>query len=302
MPMNPSAIGAPEFLDTRRKEGVPPQKREPSPLVGTAVNGVSGSISGRRRESDSVPPLFCTLVRKDDGTRFVTVAEGAVSEVIPMSTGTGYDSIQEHAITNIWTAGLLTEHGPVASGGVVGIAFDVDENGFVDGNCTIEVRAAADAKSTHYTPPVGSDTDGAPGTAFIALCKLTGAGDSERLEILANAAIHFHDTPAIGPASGDADVFKKYDIETGKYLTRGITGGLGITVTENEDDIEIKESGSGWWGEITIYFTPTIGSTQDLTVRVESGKIKQVFLGGSEVGGNEGIPGVAVFSVVDTDT
>ena len=71
--------------------------------------------------------------------------------------------------------------------------------------------------------------------------------------MLTSAAIHIHDTPSVLPGAGDADVFQKYDIEQGAYLTRGISGGTGITVMEHEDNIEIKLDTDGTDVNIVAY-------------------------------------------------
>jgi len=96
-------------------------------------------------------------------------------------------------------------------------------------------------------------------------------------------------------------VFKEHDETDNKYAFRSLIAGAGITLTENSDDIEIK--GGGWWGDVTVTYTPVAGSTEYITLRLEAGSLKQVFTyAAGEVSGTEGTPGNATLAITDTDT
>lgn len=123
------------------------------------------------------------------------------------------------------------------------VHFETDDTGAITGTPEIVV-VDSDQESIHYAPPVGDESSGTDGDYYYKLAtfavgppaKLTmfGAGDN---------VSHYRELPRFVKAGGTADVFKEFLPSAGQYKTRGITGGDGITVTQNAGDIEVKTDG-----------------------------------------------------------
>lgn len=161
----------------------------------------------------------------------------------------------------VLTSGDPTEF-PITDTQSVYVHFETDDTGAITGTPEIVVEDS-DQESIHYAPPAGSATAGTDGDYYYKLAtfavgppvKLTmfGAGDN---------VSHYRELPIFIKAGGTADTFKEYLASEGKYQTRGISAGDGITVTENDDDIEIKMDATlGFWGTYTIRFNDAVNST-----------------------------------------
>ena len=187
-------------------------------------------------------PLYCTLFRKSDGSRTVTVTEGAVVEIIPNSA----DGVKHHEIDGIWDGTLPKEH-EISATKVVGVYYDVDEEGYVMAGTpeVLSVDIGVGDDSLHYTPPVGP-SPGAVGWVFVSLVKLIGSGDTERLQVLGGGdnIYHYHDTPPFECASGSVDIFKEYNLDDGRYYYLGLLGIPPINVAVNGDDVEFSWIGT----------------------------------------------------------
>jgi hypothetical protein len=125
------------------------------------------------------------------------------------------------------------------------VKVDVDDQGMIEAaEIVVDEKGK---KSTHYVPPVGDETAGTPGEYYYKLAEFATDGDTLAItRFHARSHIdHFQELPRFVKAGGDAEIFKTFDAEEGKYKTRGITAGAGITVTQREDDIEVKTTGEG---------------------------------------------------------
>ena len=268
MPMNPAGVSESTLPDVRRKDGAPVPKTE-SPSYGPPWTPPTAI---RSREANDVPPLFPRLIRKADGTRKVTISEGRVTEIVPRRTDVNDDGVIEHPISNIWSGGLLAEHGPITTGEVIGVSYTVSNKGFVNSVPAIQVRPFAGRLSAHYIPPVGDDTAGAIGDCFFVLAQLTGSGDSERLVTWHGGSnvTHYHDLAVFKRVSGDFDIFKEFDQINGWYVPKGITGKIMAT------------------GLKTIDFTDTGDELRPYTIGVHINHQIWAFMsllyGGEEVG------------------
>jgi hypothetical protein len=76
-----------------------------------------------------------------------------------------------------------------------------------------------------------------------------------------------------------------------------VVDGLVVSVSASED-----EGSGGWWGDVTVDYTPVSGPTKYVTMRFEKGLLKKVFTYDGEVTGTEISLGVATLSIADTDT
>ena len=255
MPMNPGVRAEPAFGQVRRKDGAEIPKRVPSLLAGIGGNG---GVATRPREIDKVPPLFPTLIRREDGSRYVTVTEGVVGETIPSTAGApggeiydgfGDDGYMEHAVTNIWDEehpNLLRVHGPMTIGQVIGVAFDVDRKGYLTAKPGLEIRDFANAKSLHFKPPVGADP-GAAGNVFVILAKLVQDGDnSDKLQIHHGGSNidYTHDTPPFIKVGSGENIFYRYNLETGEYEYYGLLGISPVKVELNGLNVEFSLEGA----------------------------------------------------------
>jgi hypothetical protein len=226
-----------------------PDPRE-NPVYGARQREFEPTVDTVPRLFNDAPPLFCTLYRKTNGTRSVTVTEGRVIEYLPKrGSGGTDDGVLEHEIDGIWdtvTPNLLKEH-TLAVNQVVGVAYEVDNEGYVKASPKPEVVVRTDAageKSSHYQPPVGEDATGAPGTVFVILARLVGTGDAERLHVYHGGSNieHYHDTPpfSLHEDAEGVDIFNDYDIATGRYRYHGIKSDSdNITIEIQGQDIVI---------------------------------------------------------------
>lgn len=239
MPMNPASAGESEVGDVRRKDGAP----VPAAIPPGYGDEVSLPSTIRRRDKNETPPLFCTLYRKADGTRTVTVSEGSVIEFIPKSATAdvppvAVDGVKEWPIDNIWKkapdpTNLLEEHA-IQTGWSIGVLFSVDKAGYIFEEAENKVRIAtrdhtleAGDISVHYDPPVGP-SPGAAGTVYVILARLIGTGDAERLHVYHGGSNveHYHELSPfrlVDNAAGK-DIMDDFDAVTGEYRYLGVRG------------------------------------------------------------------------------
>lgn len=244
--------------------GLPGYMRQSRPLSGPhEPRKIPEYGRNRQRLSEAVkrdqlrrPSLLPILYRKINGLFSVVVTEGYVSEVVPKHADASGDGVIEHAIDLIWEGNLLKEHA-IQMNEFVGVEYDVDKNGFVVPNsCKIDVKTEEEAKTTHYTPPVGRDALGAPGTHFVALAQLVADGSRERLKIIMGGSpiTHIHDTPLFHMTNGATgeELFLRYNLVLGRYETLGLKAKTPLEVNREGDDLEWKiADGSDF--DLTIY-------------------------------------------------
>lgn len=199
------------------------------------------------------PPLWPRFV-KDGANWMVTVSRGVVTDRV---TKTG-DAVVIHEIPNQLSGGDLALIGPITNGQAVYVKVEVKETGEIgvtSGDpCSIVIANDGEA-SVHYDPPCGDETSGTAGTMYYKLAVFNVTGDIVTPDyVMAGSNIdHYRELPMFIKAGGTADVFKEFDLTAGKYKTRGITAGTGITVTENTDDIEIKLDSDGADLNLEVY-------------------------------------------------
>ncbi len=272
MPMNPASVGEADLPPTRRKDGADMS----APTIPAYGPPWTPPSEIRNREANDVPPLYCTLFRKPNGSRAVTVTEGRVIEIIPKSDdGSGglIDGVKEWEIEQIWDGSLLKEHG-IQNGQVVGIAYSVDERGYVKAAPApaVAVRTTAAAeKSTHYQPPVGTNA-GTLGDVFVILARLTGSGDNERLDVYHGGSNieHYHDLAPIKRAEGGTGqhIFKQYSTRLGQYEYFGLKGLWPVLVNTVGDDIQISLAEGDGNLDLVIR-TMTFHAGSPTTVRID---------------------------------
>lgn len=237
---------------TGRVEGAPLwNRRQKGPEYGPKHPRDEHSET-RKRDKVRIPPLLPILYRKANGTRYVVVTEGRVSEVVPRDQ----DGVEEREIQDLWDGKIPKEHGPIATNEYVGIAWTTNEFGDPTSDFTVAIRA--DKTSLHFQPPVGL-SPGAPGDCFYILAQLTGSGDDERLEIWHGGSNidYVHDTPPFLLSSGDAtadppippasgiDIFKQYNLLLGIYEYFGLKADYPIKVDYDGEDIKWEWIGEG---------------------------------------------------------
>jgi len=184
------------------------------------------------------------------------------------------------------------------------VHFETDDTGAITGTPEIIV-ADSDQESIHYAPPAGSATAGTDGDYYYKLATFAVGPPAELTMFGAGDNVcHYRELPLFLKAGGTADVFKEFNASEGKYKTRGLIAGVGITVTENSDSIEIKRDGDGWWGAMTFTYTPAMGSSQYLTMTFEAGVLTAIYSSWTSgyITGTEGTPGTANYTAQDTDT
>lgn len=219
-------------------------KLEPYDRKGARYPDTGRSVSTDDDGPDLEPALCCTLFRKEGGARAVTVTEGKVIEVLPRFPDADSDSIVEHPIAEIFGEdGLLKEHS-IEHGECIGVAFTVDNNGYVDADSvTLDVRGFDNIKSAHYEPPVGP-SDGASGDCFYVLARLMGDADIDYLETYHGGSNidYVHDLAPFKKETGSAgeDIFTKYDIDIGAYRYKGVRGESPISVDADGVDLIVK--------------------------------------------------------------
>jgi len=179
------------------------------------------------------------------------------------------------------------------------VHYETDDTGAITGTPEIVVEDS-DQESIHYAPPAGSATAGTDGDYYVKLATFT-VGPPLKLTMFAagDNVDHYRELPMFVKAGGTADTFKEFDATEGKYKTRGITAGTGLTVTERTDDIEVKLDNEGWWGTILHeFFIEVTDSTPYIALEAtfEAGRlvgVKKQEPSGSltAVSGTEGTPG-----------
>lgn len=197
------------------------------------------------------PPFWVRFFINSAGTGYyATVTRGVVTE-FDTDGGTGVDAIIHHELTELEleTDGRRPKFEPITDGKAVYVYYETDDKGKIktDSGGKPQIKIDDDGKdSTHYDPPVGDESSGAGGVFWRKLAVLDVVDSVPKCipwEMGGNLK-HWRQLPIFKKAGGTADIFKEYDLDAGRYLTRGITAGAGITVTQNASDIEIKAAGS----------------------------------------------------------
>lgn len=230
--------------------GIRSAKLQPS--KGVRMSESSGGTTAvpivRRYPSRVLPPFwpqFDAATESEPGDWVVTITKGIVSENY---TSSG-DARIYHELLDLIDVDGNPKRFPINPGQAVYVAYGVDDDGAIRTDA-IKPRIVITndgEESSHYDPPVGGESSGTGGTVWhkLAIFEIDSDGNPipEMFEAGDNIE-HWRDLPMFVKAGGTADVFKEYDLTAGKYKTRGITAGVGITVTENADDIEIKAGGA----------------------------------------------------------
>ena len=181
-------------------------------------------------------------------TYFFTVTPGWITDR-DTKGGAGTDAIASYDVPSLFNLDGSPHEFPILEGESVFIKTAVLKTGAIGTDepgvdpCTVGTATEGDdSRSIHYVPPMPAN-EGAAGYYLYKLATLTIVdGEIVPDYCLAGSHIdHYRDLPMFKMAAGQADVFKEYNLILGKYLTRGLTGGSGITVTERTDDILIEE-------------------------------------------------------------
>lgn len=217
---------------TREAENLP----QPMPLPPRSLT---------RKDSPATLPPFYPTFTTINGLHYVTVTPGMVIDRVTKNE-TGLDSVKYWRPEGLMnTDGTLIET-LIPSGQCVFIRVQTDEQGAVT---VAAVHIGAETlKSVHYIPPVGTTTAGVSGDYYYKLAKFTVEGDGTRTieHFMSGSNIdHYRELSMFIKSGGTAEIFKEFDPIEGKFKTRGITGGTGITVTQRTDDVLIEENGSG---------------------------------------------------------
>lgn len=181
------------------------------------------------------------------------------------------------------------------------------DTGAIDGVPEIVV-VNSDKESIHYIPPVGNETTGTAGEYYYKLASFAVGPPAVLTMFAAGDNIeHYRELPMFVKAGGTADVFKEFLASAGKYKTRGISAGDGITVTENASDIQIKlDPAMGIWGTFTLRFNDDVNSTySELSLTFENGILTATGYAGDTIhtgAGTEASPIGALITCADTDT
>jgi len=273
----------------------------------TQTAGGTTSVPIVKRYPTSATPPFWPRFKpspEDAATDWVvTISKGIVSD----NATTDGDAHPQYELLDLIDADGNPTEFPIVAGQGVYVTYGVDDKGAVKTDAEkprISIGAAT-AETSHYDPPAGVETSGDPGTVnrLLAIFDVDTDGNPipEMFEA-GNNIEHWRDLPLIKTMGGETSVVRDFDLASGMFRLRGLTAGLGITLTENNDDIEIKADGGGWWGDATISYTPAVGSTDYITFRIEAGIVKKIFRLSGEIPGDEDTPGATDLGIVDTDT
>ena len=228
------------IYDLRRLTG----KLEPFDRKGAKYPNMERALDTNSIGPELVPPLCCTLFRKEGLARTVTVTEGKLIEVLPRYAEDGDDSIVEHPIDEIFAEdGLLKEHS-IEPEQCIGVSFFVDEKGYVDTDTvTLDVRDFDSIKSGHYQPPVGEGA-GASGNCFYVLARLRANAITDYLEVYHSGSNidYVHDLPPFKKATDSVgkDIFVEYDMKESAYRYKGVRGESPISVDADGVDLIVK--------------------------------------------------------------
>ncbi len=283
-----------EHLANRRITGGP----------GIRVREMNGQtiISAKRQRAgkgSELLPFWPTLGiggTEESPTYYVTVTRGVVCD---RETSDADAVVYFEPV--VLTTGEPTQFA-IADTQSVYVHFETDDTGAITGTPEIVV-ADSDQESIHYAPPAGSATAGTNGDYYYKLATFS-AGPPAALTMFGagDNVDHYRELPMFIKAGGTAEIFKEYLASEGKYKIRGITAGVGITVTERTDDIEIKRDSTGWWGSVQFTYTPATGSSQYITLTFEAGILTNIYSSwtAGNITGTEGAPGSATYTATDT--
>jgi len=179
----------------------------------------------------------------------VTVTPGYVVERIVKS---GTDAIVYHL-----PEGIFEEDGEtlaalaITDGQCVAVKVNVKPDGTVGAPAgdpppaAVElVIIASTEESEHHKPPIGEGSGGAgeAGFYYYKLAKLEDGELTFAPGIPGHDIEHWIDLPTFESAGGET-IWKEWDSADGKYMTKGLEGVDGITVTPTTDTLEIGFTG-----------------------------------------------------------
>lgn len=126
----------------------------------------------------------------------------------------------------------------------------------------------------------GDDATGSGGERHIRLCEIVQDTDVVEVKIWNTGHIdHFAPELIENTSASGERVLKEFDASTGTWMLRRIVGGTGITISENADNIEVKDEEDAYaWG--TFEFSNIDGATI-AGFEFENGKLKQMTGSGS---------------------
>jgi len=182
-----------------------------------------------------------------------------------------------------------------------------------EGKCTDAEFESGSAWQDDSAPQLkgGDEATGTAGERYVRIAEIIADPDSTATppnlissQLHTGHIDHFQNELVENVDATGARVLKQFDLATGQWMVRTITGGTNTTVTENAGNIEVGQTpDSGWWGEITFDFVQsgTGISSNTLVQTFENGILKSVTATASQTGtGTEADPGVSYFVAENT--
>jgi hypothetical protein len=218
-------------------------------------------------QKKTINPFYPTLSGDDANGYFLIIALGYV---VLRKKGSG------DAVTNIIPTSL-PYIAPLSVAVGDKITCLIEENGSGEFTTTSIVKTSG-AWPTSTAPKLkgGSDSSGTSGARHIRLCEVIKVTDE--VEVMPWHTGHIdHFAPElidnIGSGSA-AGVLKDYS--AGMWNLRRILAGDGITVTENANDIEVKQTGGAG---VDYELTFTAGASDDLVLTFTDGRLTDAQFG-----------------------
>jgi hypothetical protein len=221
---------------------------------------VVSALQARRRPADRTVPFEVTGPTKDGEAWHVTVGEGYVVER-DVKRAEEADAVILHEADNHFEEEPADELRKfvIEAGESIFVRVEVNKRGEISITpddppedpeppaVTLEVGSTADTKSEHYAPEIGATLPGEPGTYYYELARFT-AGEEEGSLVMepvltGQHICHWQELPTFENAGGET-IWKEWAAATGVYKTKGITALAPLTVTGNEDDVEISFEGA----------------------------------------------------------
>lgn len=184
----------------------------------------------------------------------VSLTPGFVVERI---TKSGTDSLVYHAPDGIYEKddeGNDTENLallPITEGQVLAVVVNVLPDGSIGIDSeedppppAVLIDVIADStQSTHHEPPIGDGNEGEAGIYYYKIAKLTEGALTFAPGTPGHDIDHWIDLPTFESAGGET-IWKEWDGAAAKYMTKGIVGVDGISVTATTDTLEIGFNGA----------------------------------------------------------
>lgn len=251
---------------------LPPRVQSGQPITAAQFNAIRESIARLARSGvPDGPKVYPRRVRQsfwpvlsvdpdsdpESPDFLVSLTPGFVVERI---TKSGTDSLVYHAPDGIYEKddeGNDTENLallPITEGQVLAVVVNV----LPDGSIGIEeedppldpppppvlIEVIADStQSTHHKPPIGDGNEGEAGIYYYKIAKLTEGALMFAPGIPGHDIDHWIDLPTFESAGGET-IWKEWDGAAGKYMTKGLVGVDGISVTATTDTLEIGFDGA----------------------------------------------------------